>query len=114
MLHSSTKKLIDRLAEMTELGKLDWTEGDDGNIIYSTEGYSVHLPASADEVLITSIEGKELERIAKAAAAALVFLEECSAEKIRRKMPRSSLLLPATEAKKKVSSSSIGREKAKL
>lgn len=64
MLHSSTKKLIDRLAEMTELGKLDWTEGDDGNVIYSTEGYSVHLPASADEVLITSIEGKELERAA--------------------------------------------------
>ena len=62
MLHSSTKKLIDRLAEMTELGKLDWTEGDDGNIIYSTEGYSVVLSGSADQIVITSIDGKELER----------------------------------------------------
>ena len=62
MLHSSTKKLIDRLAEMTELGKLDWTEGDAGNVIYSTEGYSVLLPGSADEIVITSIDGKELER----------------------------------------------------
>ncbi len=62
MLHSSTKKLIDRLAEMTELGKLDWTEGDDGNIIYSTEGYSVVLSSAADQIVITSIDGKELER----------------------------------------------------
>ena len=62
MLHSSTKKLIDRLAEMTELGKLDWTEGEDGAIVYSTEGYSVVLSSTADQIVITSIDGKELER----------------------------------------------------
>ena len=64
MLHPSTRKLIDRLAEMTELGKLDWTEGDNGSLVYSTEGYSVCLPDGASEIVITSIDGKELERAA--------------------------------------------------
>ena len=62
MLHTSTRKLIDRLSEMTELGKLDWIESDDGNIAYSTEGYSVTLTESPNEVVITSKDGKELER----------------------------------------------------
>lgn len=69
MLHPSTKKLIDRLAEMTELGKLDWTEGENGSLIYSTEGYSVCLPEGAQEVIIQSIDGKELERAATDALA---------------------------------------------
>lgn len=64
MLHPSTKKLIDRLAEMTELGKLDWTEGENGSLVYSTEGYSVCLPEGAQEIIIQSIDGKELERAA--------------------------------------------------
>ena len=62
MLHTSTRKLIDRLSEMTELGKLDWIESADGNIAYSTEGYSVTLTESPNEVVITSKDGKELER----------------------------------------------------
>ncbi len=62
MLHTSTRKLIDRLSEMTELGKLDWTETDDGNIAYATEGYSVTLTEEPNEVIITSKDGKELER----------------------------------------------------
>lgn len=62
MLHASTRKLIDRLAEMTELSKLDWTETEDGQISYSTEGYSVSLTESPNEVVITSKDGKELER----------------------------------------------------
>nr|WP_070960053.1 hypothetical protein [Hyphomonas sp. Mor2] len=69
MLHPSTKKLIDRLAEMTELGKLDWTEGENGDLVYSTEGYSVCLPDGGREVVIHSIEGKELERAAADALA---------------------------------------------
>ncbi len=64
MLHPSTKKLIDRLAEMTELGKLDWAEGENGALVYSTEGYSVCLPDGAGEVILQSIDGKELERAA--------------------------------------------------
>lgn len=62
MLHASTKKLIDRLAEMTDLAKLDWTEGEDGNIAYATEGYSVSLTETPNEMVITSKDGKELER----------------------------------------------------
>ncbi len=62
MLHASTRKLIDRLAEMTELGKLDWTEGASGQINYSTEGYSVSLTEGPNELVITSKDGKELER----------------------------------------------------
>lgn len=62
MLHPSTRKLIDRLAEMTELGKLDWTEGDDNSIVYATEGYCVCLPDGANEIVINSKDGKELER----------------------------------------------------
>ncbi|MCR9078652.1 MAG: hypothetical protein NXH78_06080 [Hyphomonadaceae bacterium] len=64
MLHPSTKKLIDRLAEMTELGKLDWAEGENGALVYSTEGYSVCLPDGSGEVILQSIDGKELERAA--------------------------------------------------
>ena len=62
MLHASTRKLIDRLAEMTELNKLDWTESEAGQIIYSTEGYSVALTEDPNELVITSKDGKELER----------------------------------------------------
>lgn len=62
MLHASTRKLIDRLSEMTELGKLDWTESEDGTLAYATEGYSVTLTESPNEVIITSKSGKELER----------------------------------------------------
>jgi hypothetical protein len=62
MLHASTRKLIDRLSEMTELGKLDWTEDEDGTLAYATEGYSVTLTENPNEVIITSKTGKELER----------------------------------------------------
>lgn len=62
MLHTSTRKLIDRLAEMTELGKLDWAEGEGQNIVYSTEGYSVSLIDAPNELVITSKDGRELER----------------------------------------------------
>src|SRR6056297_697384 len=62
MLHASTKKLIDRLAEMTDLSKLDWTESESGQITYSTEGYSVALTEAPNEVIIFSKAGTELER----------------------------------------------------
>ena len=62
MLHPSTKKLIDRLIEMTELGKLKWEEGTDDTLFYSTEGYSVSVVGAPHEILISSREGAELER----------------------------------------------------
>lgn len=62
MLHPSTKKLIDRLVEMTALGKIDWQEGDDDTVRYTTEGYSVTLEADPNELVITANDGRELER----------------------------------------------------
>ncbi len=62
MLHPSTQKLIDRLAEMTERGKLDWTDAGNQGVNYVTEGYSVSLVGVPAELVITSSEGKELER----------------------------------------------------
>ena len=61
MLHPSTKKLIDRLAEMTERGKLSWAESEAGPV-YATEGYSVQLASASGDLVITSKDGKELER----------------------------------------------------
>jgi len=62
MLHPSTKKLIDRLIEMTGLGKLKWAEDEQGTLSYTTEGYTLSIESDPHEVLITSPEGKELER----------------------------------------------------
>lgn len=62
MLHPSTRKLIDRLAQMTERGKLAWSEGEDGTLNYVTEGYAVALISSPNELVITTKDGKELER----------------------------------------------------
>ena len=70
MLHASTRKLIDRLAEMTELGKLDWTEGENGSVTYSTEGYSVSLTNAPNELVITSKDGKQLEHATREELAA--------------------------------------------
>ncbi|MEO0982081.1 MAG: hypothetical protein AAFX03_05460 [Pseudomonadota bacterium] len=62
MLHPSTKKLIDKLAEMTAQNKIAWTEGDDGAAVYDTEGYRVTLPGGGAEVILSDALGKELER----------------------------------------------------
>lgn len=62
MLHPSTKKLIDRLSDMTARGKLTWKEGHDDSVVYATEGYSVALSTAPHELIITSKDGKELER----------------------------------------------------
>lgn len=62
MLHPSTQKLIDRLAEMTATKKIDWTEYQNGGVSYATEGYSVVLTAAPVELVILSSAEKELER----------------------------------------------------
>ena len=36
MLHPSTKKLIDKLNEMTRQRKISWAEGDGDTVIYDT------------------------------------------------------------------------------
>ena len=62
MLHPSTKKLIDRLVEMTSVAKIDWQESESGAVVYTTEGYSVTLEQDPNELVITSVDGRELER----------------------------------------------------
>lgn len=61
MLHPSTKKLIDRLAEMTALKQIDWAETENGGVVYATEGYSVHLTDSPPQVVLATEKGKLLE-----------------------------------------------------
>ena len=61
MLHPSTKKLIDRLAEMTALKQIDWAETEDGGVVYATEGYSVHLTDTPPQVVLATEKGKLLE-----------------------------------------------------
>lgn len=62
MLHPSTQKLIDRLAEMTATKKIDWAEHEDGGVRYATDGYSVVLTEAPVELVIFSSAEKELER----------------------------------------------------
>ncbi len=62
MLHPSTQKLIDRLAEMTELGRIGWSKSDDNSVAYTTEGYSVAVTDAPHEFVIYSKDGAELER----------------------------------------------------
>lgn len=65
MLHPSTKKLIDRLAQMTAQQKISWALGDSENsIAYETEGYRVLLEGSPPYLRLTDALGTELETAA--------------------------------------------------
>lgn len=61
MLHPSTQKLIDKLAEMTALKQIDWAEAREGGVIYATEGYAVKLSESPPRVTLTTEKGRILE-----------------------------------------------------
>ncbi len=63
MLHSSTKKLIDKLGEMTRKRRIGWAETDDGRLAYQTEGYSVILGGEPQSMQLLSREGKLLEEV---------------------------------------------------
>ena len=68
MLHPSTQKLIDRLAEMTAQKKIDWAEADEnGGVVYATEGYEVILTANPPHVSLTTEKGRLLEEAAESA-----------------------------------------------
>lgn len=75
MLHPSTKKLIDRLAEMTADGTLAWEEHPAGTPVYETEGYTVTLSGNPVELLICNRDGMEVERAAADALAATPSLD---------------------------------------
>ncbi|MEO1406395.1 MAG: hypothetical protein AAFV54_07875 [Pseudomonadota bacterium] len=62
MLHPSTKKLIDRLAQMTAQQKISWVLGErENSIAYETEGYRVLLEGSPPSLRLTDALGSELE-----------------------------------------------------
>lgn len=65
MLHPSTKKLIDKLIEMTASSKISWTEGDDGACIYDTEGYRVTIGQSPSRVVLLDAGGRVLETVSE-------------------------------------------------
>lgn len=63
MLHPSTKKLIDRLSEMTAQRKIEWANGEQPNsLVYDTEGYRVLLEDNPANLVLCDALGKELER----------------------------------------------------
>ncbi|MEM6898869.1 MAG: hypothetical protein AAF583_03735 [Pseudomonadota bacterium] len=62
MLHPSTKKLIDRLAQMTAQQKISWVLGErENSIAYETEGYRVLLDGDPPSLRLTDALGAELE-----------------------------------------------------
>lgn len=61
MLHPSTKRLIDKLSEMTRKQRVAWTEGENGAVIHDTEGYRVVLTPEPHAVLLTDGLGREIE-----------------------------------------------------
>lgn len=61
MLHPSTKRLIDKLDEMTRRQRVAWEESDDGSVTHDTEGYRVVLTPAPHAVRLTDALGREIE-----------------------------------------------------
>lgn len=61
MLHPSTKRLIDKLSDMTRKQRVTWTEGENGTVVHDTEGYRVVLTPEPHAVLLTDALGREIE-----------------------------------------------------
>jgi hypothetical protein len=61
MLHPSTKRLIDKLDEMTRRQRVAWEENDNGSVTHDTEGYRVTLTAPPHTLLLTDTLGREIE-----------------------------------------------------
>jgi len=76
MLHPSTKKLIDRLCEMTLQRKIDWVSGErPGVLAYDTEGYRVLLDGNPAALSLCDALGNELERATQADIAATQHID---------------------------------------
>lgn len=61
MLHPSTKRLIDKLSDMTRKQRVTWTEGESGAVVHDTEGYRVIITPEPHAVLLTDALGREIE-----------------------------------------------------
>ena len=64
MLHPSTKRLIDKLDEMTRKQRVSWQESENGSVTHDTEGYRVVLTAPPHTLLLTDAKGREIETCA--------------------------------------------------
>ncbi len=62
MLHPSTQQLIRKLCELTESGAIAWKEGENGRLLFETEGYQVEIAAEPPAVRLLQGDGRELER----------------------------------------------------
>ena len=61
MLHPSTKRLLDKLSEMTGKQKVGWQEGENGAVTHDTEGYRVTLTPVPCSMILTDALGREIE-----------------------------------------------------
>jgi hypothetical protein len=61
MLHPSTKRLIDKLSDMTRKQRVAWIEGENGTVVHDTEGYRVVLTPEPHSVRLTDGTGREIE-----------------------------------------------------
>lgn len=61
MLHPSTKRLIDKLSDMTRKQRVTWTEGENASVVHDTEGYRVVITPEPHAVLLTDALGREIE-----------------------------------------------------
>lgn len=66
MLHPSTKRLIDKLIDMTASSKINWQEGDDNSCIYDTEGYRVMIGQIPSRMVLLDASGRVLETVSDA------------------------------------------------
>ena len=98
MLHPSTKRLLDRLAEMTRQRKIAWTETETG-VAYQTEGYSVVLTGEPQSMQLLSREGNVLEDVGADAIGATTTEEGESYREIFASLAReASRLARGTES----------------
>ena len=61
MLHPSTKRLIEKLDEMTRKQRVAWKESENGAVTHDTEGYRVTLTPAPHTMYLTDTQGREIE-----------------------------------------------------
>lgn len=61
MLHPSTRRLIEKLDEMTRKQRVAWDESEDGSVTHDTEGYRVTLSPEPHAMRLTDALGREIE-----------------------------------------------------
>ncbi len=63
MIHPSTKKLIEKLGDLTRQRRIDWVEADEGILAYETEGYRIEIRSAPHFIYLRDSGGKLLEEV---------------------------------------------------